>query len=442
MPSPTHSSDRTSRVLRAVSLPLVLLNAAVVVQAQSLAPPNVAPARSEAQRLTIRVHQVNQDIVHPGLHQIPGSPATLLTGYKYGEFFDWDLYFENIYLSYYGVSDYTTTNFQDFLDREQPDGFIPRTLGVVFPRPHQMFKPFLAQLAVLASKEKGNDYTWLQGEDYVRLQKYLVRWFQYSTDGSGLPVWNSSDASGMDNQISRSGDLDSYFDQGVDLACELMQELRAMAFIAQHLGKPTDAAAYTAHANKLAATINRVFWDDKDGFYYDRNEKTGERIPIKSAAGFMPLWAGVASPTQAKRLVYEHLLNPKEFWIQYPIPSYARTQPEFYEGSRHGECNWEGPTWIPLNYMIFHGLLDYGYKDIAAELADETFNMVLNQNPVTREYYDSDSGHGDGLNPFWGWSTLGYAMKLELKDNYNPMKLNQPIRPIITDELGVAFPAR
>jgi hypothetical protein len=396
---------------------------------------------SEAERLKDRLVQVNNDIATHGLHKLPGSPVTLLTGYKYGEFFDWDLYFENIYLSYYGVSDYTTTNLKVFLDRQQPDGFVSRTLGIVYPKPHQMFKPFLAQLAVLASKQKGDDYTWLKGEYYARLQKYLTRWFEYDSDGNGLPVWNSSDASGMDNQISRSGKEDTYQDEGVDLACELVQELRAMAFIAQHLGRISDAKAYSTHADQLAAKINRVFWDEKDGFYYDRNEKTGQRIAVKSAAGFLPLWAGVASPAQAKRLVYDHLLNPKEFWVAYPISSYARSEAEFYEGSRVGECNWEGPTWIPLNYMIFHGLLDYGYRDIARQLAEKTFDMGLNQNPVTREYYDSDTGHGNGMNPFWGWSTLAYAMKLELKEDYNPMRLSEPIRPIITKDLGVSFPA-
>ncbi len=102
-------------------------------------------------------------------------------------------------------------------------------------------------------------------------QKYLVRWFQYDHDGNELPVWNSADASGMDNQVSRAGKLDSYQDEGVDLACELVQELRAMAFIAKRLGNAADATAYTAHADRLAARINQVLWNEKDGFYYDRN---------------------------------------------------------------------------------------------------------------------------------------------------------------------------
>ena len=245
--------------------------------------------QADFEKLTPRLEALNYDIASNGLHDFPEADGKMLTGYAYGEFFDWDLYFENVYLSYYGVNTYDFTNFKVFLDRQQPDGFVSRTIGIKFPRPRQMFKPFLAQLAVLGTKQNGDNYEWLRARYYERLQKYLDRWFAYDTDGNGLPVWNSSDASGMDNQISRSGQPDSYFDEGVDLACYLYRELEAMQFIAEKLGKPDDAKAYAKHARRLAAAINRVFWDEKDGFYYDRNQKTGESIRVKSVAGFMPL---------------------------------------------------------------------------------------------------------------------------------------------------------
>lgn len=387
-----------------------------------------------------RLESLNSDIATKGLHDFPDSDGKLLTGYAYGEYYDWDLYFENIYLSYYGISRYNFTNFKVFLDRQQPDGFVSRTIGITYPRPAQMFKPFLAQIAVLGSKQNGDDYEWLRARYYARLQKYLQRWFQYDADHNGLPVWNSSDASGMDNQISRAGDLDSYQDEGVDLACYLVRELRAMAIIAGKLGKTSDQVMYTEHARHLSDLINEVFWDEKEGFYYDRNEKTGESVRVKSVAGFGPLWAGVATPRRAKRLIYEHLLNPKEFWLRYPVASYAKTQPDYYQGTRNGECNWRGPTWIPTNYMIFHGLLRYGYTEIAKQLALKTFRLVLDENPVTREYYDADTGKGNGMNPFWGWSALAYIMPLEYVTAYDPSDLSGTVEPVIRKDLGITFP--
>src|ERR1700689_815756 len=55
-------------------------------------------------RLSGRLAAVNADIQKKGLHDFSQSQGKLLTGYEYGEFYDWDLYFENIYLSYYGVN--------------------------------------------------------------------------------------------------------------------------------------------------------------------------------------------------------------------------------------------------------------------------------------------------------------------------------------------------
>jgi putative isomerase len=394
--------------------------------------------RAQSESLRQRLLQLNHDISTKGLHDYPQSREKLLTGYAYGEYFDWDLYFENIYLSYYGVSKFDFSNFAIFLGRQEPDGFISRTLGIAYPKPNQMFKPFLAQLAVLGSQQTGS-YEWLREKDYGQLQRYLDRWFAYDADHNGLPTWNSSDASGMDNQLSRSGDFDSYFDEGVDLACYLVRELQAMAIISGKLGKTKEQNEYQQHAQRLTKLINDVFWDEKDGFYYDRNEKTGKKIRVKSVAGFFPLWAGVATPAQARRLVREHLFNEKEFWLAYPVATYAKTEPDFYEGTTKGECNWRGSAWIPSNYMIFHGLIKYGYDKEARELADRTYKMVLDMNPVTREYYDSETGQGYGMNPFWGWSSLGYIMPLEYKLHYDPTDLTGKVRPIVTEELGIRF---
>ena len=146
------------------------------------------------------------------------------------------------------MNKYDFTNFKLFLDRQEPNGFISRTIGVKYPKPKQMFKPFLAQIAVLGSKQNDDNYEWLRGTYYERLQKYVQHWFDYDGDHNGLPVWNSSDASGMDNQYSRSGALDTSQDEGVDLACYLVRELRAMAMIADRLGKTKDRRMYLGHA--------------------------------------------------------------------------------------------------------------------------------------------------------------------------------------------------
>ncbi|MGC0779747.1 MAG: hypothetical protein WCD68_21315, partial [Candidatus Acidiferrum sp.] len=180
--------------ISAVVLASLLLSSGVLAQSNSpVSNPQISKAsdRTQSQSLRDRLLQLNRDISTKGLHDFPPSQEKLLTGYAYGEFFDWDLYFENIYLSYYGVSKYDFSNLEVFLIRQEPDGFISRTLGITYPKPNQMFKPFLAQLAVLGSQQTGS-YEWLREKDYGKLQKYLDRWFAYDADHNGLPTWNSS----------------------------------------------------------------------------------------------------------------------------------------------------------------------------------------------------------------------------------------------------------
>jgi len=388
--------------------------------------------------LNHRLHSVNADIQARGLRHIPGIEGTFLTGYPYNEFYDWDLYFENLYLSYYGVWTYCFTNLKEFLNREQPDGYVNRSL--IKQRDRQQFKPFLAQLAVLGCKQNHDDYEWLRGNYYGRLQKYLDKWFSYDSDRNGLPVWNSADAAGTDNQWSRGGALGAFEIEGVDLASYLIRELRAMAAIAARLNLAADSKEFTHHADRVAKLINTTFWDEQQGMYFDRNEKTGKRVYVKSATNFMPLFAGAATHQRAKRMIHEHLLNPGEFWLNYPVASYAKTEPDYYQGS-HKECNWRGPTWAPTNYMIFQGLRRYGCRAEARELATRLFNMALLKNPVLREYYNAETGEGLGQTRFWGFTALYYGMLLESILGYDASTLDGRVEPIATQELGVAFEA-
>jgi hypothetical protein len=382
------------------------------------------------QGLLSRLNEVNRDIRIRGIRSFRGQ-ADLLTGYSYDEFYDWDLYFENIYMSYYGISQFCRSNPEAFLDRQMACGFTPRTL--IEPRMRQHFKPFMAQIALLGSRQTGN-YAWLKTKYYERLKKYLDYWFWYSDfDKNGLCVWDSADHSGMDNQVSRAGELYAMTVEGVDLNCYLVRELQAMAVLAGELGHPQDQKEFQAQASRLSTLINQVFWDEIDGFYYDRHERTGELVRLKSVAGFIPLWLGIVPPERVKRLVEDHLHNPAEFWLDHPVATYAKTDPDYYQERIGGECNWRGTAWIPTNYMIFHGLIKQGFTELAGELAYKTFQMVLSEE-VTREYYNAETGCGQGLNPFWGWSTLGYFMPLEYELGYDPTDIsNEQIQPIAKD---------
>lgn len=357
-----------------------------------------------------KIQEVLNNIKTKGITYI--NRRECVTGYAIKELYDWDLYFETLFLSHFGVAKYCRNNVETFLDIQKPDGYVSRAAVVL--RETQHFKPFLAQTALLGSRQL-NDFRWLAGERYYpRLQKYLEHWFTYDSDGNGLCYWDGSDHSGMDNQRRRLGYANVNEYEGVDLNCYLVRELEAMAEIATAIHRSDEAAAYLAHAEALKNKINETFWDEEDGFYYDHSEKTGELNKVKSIAGFIPLWVGAATPERAERIVKEHLLNPAEFWTTYPVATWSKSEPDYHQEKLGNESSWMGSTWIPTNYMVFRGLIRYGYTEIAQELADKTFELVVSEVDL-REYYNGETGAGQGLSPFWGWSSLGYLMKAELE---------------------------
>ncbi len=211
-----------------------------------------------------------------------------------------------------------------------------------------------------------------------------------------------------------------------------------MAVIADRLGLQADVTGFNHHADALVKLMNDTFWDEADGMYYDRNEKTGKAVKVKSATCFTPLFARAATAERANRMVIEHVLNPGEFWLEYPVASYAKTEPDYYQGS-HKECNWRGPTWAPTNYMIFQGLRRYGFPKEAQELARRLFMMAVVKNPVLREYYNAETGEGLGQNRFWGFTALYYAMLLESQMGYDASDLTEVSQPIVTQALDIHF---
>ena len=110
--------------------------------------------------------------------------------------------------------------------------------------------------------------------------------------------------------------------------------------------------------------------------------------------------------------------------MKYPVATWAKSEPDYFQEKKYNESTWMGATWIPTNYMVFRGLIDYGYTDIAHSLADKSFELVVSE-PFLREYYNGETGAGQGRSPFWGWSSLGYVMKAEVECGHSNSNTNE-----------------
>jgi hypothetical protein len=363
------------------------------------------------------------------------SGLEYFTGYDYKTLNDWDQYFEAILQIYMGwPSDYIKNGVIIFLQNQRNNGFIARSVPGNEWHDQEHVKPFLAQNALLVYLAYG-ELDWITTDEYFpRLQKYLDFWLNDMDENkNGLSEWMSAPHTGMDNQHERAGFWLDRNCEGIDLNSYLVRETQAFARLAELAGKQKLAKQYRMLSDQRKARIRELLWDPEEGFYYDRKKDKDQpiakslwvgaqlnvqsagkwKIPVRSIAAFTAMWAGVATESQANAMVTRYLTNPREFWSPYPVSALSKSEIGYSTTALPGDigCSWRANTWIPANYMIYHGLKWYGYNGIASSLARRTVELI--EKAGNREYYNSETGEGVGLDPFWGWSLLGHFFMLE-----------------------------
>jgi len=374
-------------------------------------------------------------LMQNGILQEDVSGLEYFAGYECKTLHDWDQYFGAILQIYMGwPSDYIKNGVIIFLQNQRENGFIARSVPGNEWHDTEHVKPFLAQIALLVHRGYG-ELDWITGEEYFpKLQKYIDFWLNDMDENkNGLSEWMSAPHTGMDNQHERAGYWLDRNCEGVDLNSYLVRETLAFARLAELAGKQQLANHYRVISVQRKTRIREELWDENDGFYYDHkkdrdqpiakslwvgarlNEQSAGqwKIPVRSVAAFSAMWAGVATESQANAMVTRYLTNPREFWSPYPVSALSKSEFGYNTRAQEGDMggSWRANTWIPANYMIYHGLKWYGYDGIASSMARRTVDLI--EKAGNREYYNSETGEGMGLDPYWGWSLLGHFFMLE-----------------------------
>jgi hypothetical protein len=122
---------------------------------------------------------------------------------------------------------------------------------------------------------------------------------------------------------------------------------------------------------------------------------------------FLPLWAGIPSAAQAKKMV--EIAFTKGFHRTFGAPQFASEQHPTSTPSLDGVS----PLWINL---VGEGLLSYGYRPQALELFSHTMNAItasLKRFHSFHEMYDAETGQPVGeRNHLRGLAPLGLFLKL------------------------------
>ena len=367
---------------------------------------------------------------------------------------DWDSYFTDVALRQILALDSSEEDRQEalqyekgcvlnFLDYTDPDGYMPigidRRTDPRQVRPAEAFKvnmhkPVIAQHAAFICSRPGCDAEWIRPY-YPRLQAFIEAYFAHHRHaGTGLLYWQDDMAIGVDTDPSTffrpAGSSASIF-----LNCLMYRELLAMKELSLLCGYEDRALYYDSLADELKEAVRRYCWDEKDGMYYSVDIALlpaeprdvmffGHPFQLHKGAprdypcliqrlgvwsGFMTLWAGIATEEQAERMVKENLLDSDTFWSEYGVRTLSKMEAMYSMRASGNPSNWNGPIWGISNYLVFRGLVRYGFTSEARSLAHNTITLYgkdLKQNGSLHEYYNPETGEGI-INPgFQNWNYL------------------------------------
>ncbi len=294
------------------------------------------------------------------------------------------------------------------LDHQREDGMIPDAVhdeGIVtrieMPLNAQEADvtkpPLLAWAAWKLYTASGNrDFL---DEIYEPIQRWNRWWFeQNDSDGDGIVEYNHPYSSGLDDS--------PLWDQGVpvespDINTYLILQAESLGRIAQVLGLNEDAAMWSARARTQVERVIEHFWDKEAGVFWALRDH--QRIPALTPFNLYPLITGRLERAMADRLV-AHLMNPDEFWANYPIATVARDSPAY-----DPNLMWRGPTWVNINYLFVEGLVRSGYPDLARTLRDKTLDLMLRHRDIYEYYNPETSEPPPNAASVFGWSSAVFV---------------------------------
>jgi putative isomerase len=337
-----------------------------------------------------------------------------------------------------GDPDLAYANSIEMLREATPAGFVPNYARAGGWKSFDRSEAPVGAIVVLDLYEKYHE-RWFVEDAFTPLLKWN-RWWAEHRDLDGYLTWGSDGENRPESVDDRwrgtwqaalwESDLDNspmydgatynpqthlleYADVG--LMSLYVADCNALAQMAALLGKTTEAKELGERGARYRAKLETL-WDADAGIFLNRNLHTGEKSLRLSPTNFYPLLAKVATGAQAHTMIEKHLMNPREFWGEWVIPSIARNDPAF------GDQNyWRGRIWGPMNYLVYLGLRNYPAEKVRrgllAERSYALFAKEWMEKRHVHENYNAITGTGDDVSNsdrFYHWGALlGYVEYLE-----------------------------
>jgi Trehalase len=213
----------------------------------------------------------------------------------------------------------------------------------------------------------------------------------------------------------------------LDLTLMVIKEERSLAKMASSLGKAEEAREWQKKAENTTKLVNERMWDDSTGFYYSVNKKDysfkfmTRDLKRQEIIGFLALWAEAAPKDRAEKLL-KTLTDTTRFWRKYGVPTLSAQDPWFSPYVDYC-CKWNGPVWLLWDYMVYDGLKNYGYNEVAKQLAAKMMLCVTTQLSKNHNFWESFSPDNEVLNcpSNYIWDSIMAKLIIE-ENNVKPSK--------------------
>lgn len=237
---------------------------------------------------------------------------------------------------------------------------------------------------------------WLENHINIAKQEYWNVWEDAETYTHKVREFNLSRYGDRDVGYALTSERESGWDfttrfynrcndfLPIDLNSFLHKYEKDFAKTANILGKDSEEEYWEDRAALRHATIKKHMWNSEEGFFFDYDFVNNVQSKFYSLAGFVPLWAKLATYEEAKRVREKLPLFETEHGltitakVSLPDPVNLDHIPEAYRISivRLMETKqWDYPNiWPPLEYLTVIGLLRYGFIEDAARIMKKSLH--------------------------------------------------------------------
>jgi alpha,alpha-trehalase len=145
------------------------------------------------------------------------------------------------------------------------------------------------------------------------------------------------------------------------------------------LGSKQEAEDWKKRAEERKISINKYLWDGQRGMFFDYDFERKARSAYEYVTTFYPLWAGLATPDQARALI-QHLLT-------FEQPGGLAMSP------KETGAQWDFPyAWAPNQLLTDEGLRQYGFNKEADRISYKFLSTVaenFRRDGTIREKYNA-----------------------------------------------------